>query len=204
MNKGILSGAVIVMALFLVTATIVYSRIPLQAQKTTIESEGIKNYLFHVQIAQKFADTAFAEAIHDYYYAANPPKPACNFTLSYSGLKNKFRDYLNPLPAAQPNFKGFGHCRIANASDLSDSPDISASVSDLSSVSPSTPANVTVTSTIAVYCEMPREGTIKKILYRKDFDLSKRFTISSGATRCGMKVEDIPSNFLIDIETTAT
>lgn len=58
MKKGIFSTTMGFIVIFLLSATVIYSQIPIQQQKNATEIEVIKNMIFNVQIAREFADTA--------------------------------------------------------------------------------------------------------------------------------------------------
>lgn len=155
MKKGIFSGTIIFLALFLVSATIIQSRIPVQELKTTSDIEAIKNFSFTAQIAREFADKAFAETVYDEYYS-----DGCSL-ITNDDYKTRFKNYLSTA--------NLGPCKITDPLNTNESPNVFLT----------TGFTKYFDTKIKILCQTPTDSSQKKISFQKNIDLNKAITGNS-------------------------
>jgi len=153
MKKGILSSILIVFVLFLASATVLQSRVPIQELKTISEVEAIRNFEFNGQIARDFADKAFAEALYDSFLDNACATPA------QADVEDKYNIYLAPIGV------NFGLCSIVNPITTADPITVTYN-----------PGPNTFTTDIAVLCES-KSTVPKQITYKKNYSFEKSIEI---------------------------
>ncbi len=173
-EKGFFSSMIAVIVLFLLAATIIQSRIPIQELKTTSQVEAIKNYSFNTQIARDFADKAFAEALYDEIIHR---ESGCQVALDNAKLANRFNQYIENAV--------FDSCKIKNIS--------------FQTLTPQTSSD-TVKAFLKVECKSSETG-FAKLFYSKPYAYRKQFEIAQGnqPNTCNVRITDLDS-LTIDLE----
>ena len=191
MKKGIFSGIVMFLVLFLVVATINYSRLPIQAEKTASETELIKNYNFTAQIASSFASKTLSEAIGDHIFSQgfNPTPPPCSSSIDLGQLKTKYDTYLKNIGT------NLGNCKIVNPTNPTGLIDIS--IGYISPSDATTFYSGNFSATILLMCKSNQNPALTTIDFNKTYSFNKFAEVQWSGTTCDAIVNDTDAgNFM--------
>lgn len=194
MNKGIFSSIVMFLVLFLVTATIIYSRLPIQAEKTISETELIKNYKFTAQIASFYASKTLSEAIGDHLFSQGfiyTSPITCSSSIVEAQLEAKYQAYLKNLDT------NFGNCKIVNPTNPALPIDISITIT---SGTAAIFKQGNFSATIQIMCKSNQNPTQTNIDFNKTYSFNKiayaEWTGAITGTTCAAIVKDIDAGNL--------